>query len=69
MENKYRQFIGVTVFVIAMSFSAGLLARAELEYVTVEVKGVGDTSQDAINSAIVERWAGSMANPLQQKMP
>ena len=54
MENKYRQFIGVTVFVITMAFSADLLARAELEYVTVEVKGVGDTTQDAINSAIVE---------------
>jgi TolB-like protein len=54
MENKYYQFIGATIFVISLAFSAGLLARAELEYVNVEVKGVGDTTQDAINSAIVE---------------
>jgi curli biogenesis system outer membrane secretion channel CsgG len=35
-------------------FSAGLEARSELEYVVVEVKGTGDSSQEAINAAVAE---------------
>ncbi|MDA9839503.1 hypothetical protein N9B97_01790 [Porticoccaceae bacterium] len=37
-----------------MSFSAGLAARAQLEFVNVETKGVGDSLQEAVNAAVAE---------------
>ena len=40
--------------VICSSFSASLMARAQLEYINVETKGVGSSLQEAVNMAVVE---------------
>jgi hypothetical protein len=40
--------------VVCLSFSGSLLARAQLEFVNVEAKGVGNSSQEAINAAVAE---------------
>lgn len=53
MKINYRYLVGV-LCVICLSFSASLMARAQLEFVNVETKGVGDSLQEAVNAAVAE---------------
>lgn len=53
MRIYYRYLFGF-LFLISLSFSASLFARAELEFVNVETKGVGNSLQEAINLAVAE---------------
>jgi TolB-like protein len=53
MKKHYRCLVGF-LCVLSLSFSAGLAARAQLEFVNVETKGVGDSLQEAVNAAVAE---------------
>lgn len=53
MKKYYRCLVGF-LCVLSLSFSAGLMARAQLEFVNVETKGVGDSMQEAVNAAVAE---------------
>ena len=53
MKLNYRYLVGF-LCVISLSFSASLFARAQLEFVNVETKGVGNSLQEAINAAVAE---------------
>ena len=53
MKFNYRYLIGF-LCVISLSFSVNLMARAQLEFVNVETKGVGDSLQEAVNTAVAE---------------
>jgi curli biogenesis system outer membrane secretion channel CsgG len=39
---------------MSLSFSVNLMARAQLEFVNVETQGVGDSLQEAVNTAVAE---------------
>ncbi|MBT5104850.1 MAG: hypothetical protein HOM20_01535 [Porticoccaceae bacterium] len=53
MKFNYRYLIGF-LCVISLSFSVNLMARAQLEFVNVEIQGVGDSLQEAVNTAVAE---------------
>jgi hypothetical protein len=53
MKINYRYLVGF-ICAITLSFSASLMARAQLEFVNVETKGVGDSLQEAVNAAVAE---------------
>ena len=53
MKFNYRYLIGF-LCVISLSFSVNLMARAQLEFVNVETQGVGDSLQEAVNTAVAE---------------
>ena len=53
MKLSCRCLVGF-LCVVCLSFSGSLLARAQLEFVNVEAKGVGNSSQEAINAAVAE---------------
>lgn len=53
MKKYYRCLVGF-LCVLSLSFSAGPMARAQLEFVNVETKGVGDSMQEAVNAAVAE---------------
>ena len=53
MKVNYRCLVKF-LFVVCLSFSSSLMARAGLEFVNVETKGVGDSHQEAINAAVAE---------------
>ena len=49
-----RQFLIGFLCIISLSFSAAIMARAGLEFVNVETKGIGDSVQEAVNAAVSE---------------
>ena len=53
MKFNYRYLIGF-LCVMSLSFSVNLMARAQLEFVNVETQGVGDSLQEAVNTAVAE---------------
>jgi curli biogenesis system outer membrane secretion channel CsgG len=53
MKFNYRYLIGFSC-VISLSFSVNLMARAQLEFINVETQGVGDSLQEAVNTAVAE---------------
>jgi len=46
--------LGQVICAICLIFCSNVFARAELEFVDVETKGVGDSSQQAVNVAVTE---------------
>lgn len=53
MKINYRCLVSF-LCLACLSFSTSLMARAQLEYVNVEAKGVGNSPQEAVNAAVVE---------------
>lgn len=53
MRIHYRYLVGF-ICLICLGFSSSVMARAQLEYINVESKGVGNSSQEAVNAAVVE---------------
>ncbi len=53
MKINYRCLMSF-LCLACLSFSTSLMARAQLEYINVETKGVGNSPQEAVNAAVVE---------------
>lgn len=53
MRIHYRYLVGF-ICLICLGFSSSVMARAQLEYINVESKGVGNSLQEAVNAAVVE---------------
>jgi TolB-like protein len=57
----------IVLLTFTSCFSANISARAQLEYVDVTVEGVGASSQDAINAALIEAVGRVNGKSLQAK--